>query len=155
MWVWTTAAKHCSDTSHCTIWSASVSTLKGYRGKISAPTSLGGRVGEKKVTIPAERLYLSQDCGASCGDEECMLKDECWLSKSAIYVFPTVSKPQTDNEMCQHGFTKPKRGWKKSYWKYSEQDFVQMKGEKMWPYWSRAVKNKQRLRDKRTGSSGA
>lgn len=104
------AVTHDSAQGHCTIWSASASALKGYCGKISPPPLWEDGWGKKNVTTPAERLYLSQDCGASCGDEECMLKDECWLSKSAIYVFPTVSKPQTDNEMCQHGFTKPKRG---------------------------------------------
>lgn len=75
MWV-QTAEKCCSDkTAHkanipC---STSAGTLKGNCGKRSPPTSLGGRVGEKNVTTPAERLYLSQDCGVSCGNEECVL----------------------------------------------------------------------------------
>jgi len=71
-----TAAKCCSDkTAHKanTPCSTSAGALKGNCGKISPPVSLRGRVGEKNVTTPAERLYLSQDCSVSCGNEECVL----------------------------------------------------------------------------------
>lgn len=104
----------------------------------------------KNVTTPAERLYLSQDCGVSCGDEECVLHAQGKVLAEQVghLQIPHRVKNHRQTMKCVNTGSQDqkrvkKKKKKKGYWKYSEQDFVQMTWKK-WLYWSRAVKNKQK-----------